>query len=488
MKFVLSALLLHVLTTVTIACTCGRSPSPYKAYQDARAVFTGKVISSEDIPYDQTVRDPKYNVYDRHYKFAVTEVLKGNKTNEIVINVGRVDSSCYQGFTVGETYLVYAYGSNQRFNLSESYWGSATKKPDEIMFAGACTRTQSLKYALDDIHYLRGMLQGKVEPVLYGSVSRVDNDPKDPDSSRVTYLSGITVIAEANRKKFNTITDENGLYSFKNLPNGGYKVRAVLPDKYMHYWPTQEMVTVAKNGYGTFAAFSVGWNNQIQGKVTDDEGNVVRRAVVRLLPVDSAVDKISPTFENISDLLRDGGKYEINGKTPGSYVLAVEIYAPFLSGPSVLRTYYPQTNNRENASIITLGEADKLQVDLKLTTDQRVRWIKGTVVWSDGMPAGQNTWVYLEKLEDSEDKNNVRYDLTRVDKQGNFQIQVFENAQYWVKGNVGTLGVKFEGLTQSLWDRGIQQIDSKPIKIAGSQTTPLRIVIPLPEGATAAKP
>lgn len=163
MKFVLSALLLHVLTTATIACTCGPSPSPYKAYQEAQAVFTGKVISSQDIPYDETVRDQKYNVYDRHFKFEVTEVLKGNKTNEIVINVGRIDSTCYWGLKIGESYLVYAYRSNQRFNRSESFWGAATKKPDEIMFAGSCTRTEMLKYAFDDLLYLRGMLQGLAE-------------------------------------------------------------------------------------------------------------------------------------------------------------------------------------------------------------------------------------------------------------------------------------------------------------------------------------
>ena len=489
MKFVLSALLLHVLTTATIACTCGPSPSPYKAYQEAQAVFTGKVISSQDIPYDQTVRDPKYNVYDKHFKFEVTEVLKGNKANEIVINVGRRDSSCYRDFTIGESYLVYAYRSNQRFNRSESYRGLATKEPDDIMFAGFCTRTETLKYAFDDLLYLRGMLQGVAEPALYGSVSRVDNDPKDPESSRVTPLSGIRVSAESDRRIYITTTDSNGLYSFKQLHDGEYKVSAVMPDKYMHYGFTFEKVTIPSHGYGSFAEFSAGWNNQIEGKVTDDAGNVVRRAVVRLLSVDPPVDKMSPQFGTISDYLGDAGKYQIYGKTPGRYLLAVEVYAPFLSGHDILRTYYSQANNRQNASIITLGEADKLQVELKLTTDQRVRWIKGVVVWSDGTPVSKNAWVALEKLEDSEDKNNVRYDLTPADEQGNFQLQVFENAQYWVKGEVGTLGVKFKGLPQSLWDQGIREINSKPIKIIGSQSpTTLKIVIPLPEGATAPEP
>ncbi len=486
-KLILSGLLLHFFTVIGFACTCGQIASPYQAYKQAQAVFIGEVTGSEDIPYDRTAQDPKFNVYDRHFRFSVREVLKGSKTNEITISVGRIDSSCYRGFTIGETYLVYAYSPDQRFNLSESYWrGAAAKEPDNVLFVRACTRTDALKHSLDDLIYLRGMLQGKTEPALYGSVSRLDNDPENPDSSRATYLNGISIIAEGNQKQFSTTTDETGLYSFKELPEGEYKVHPVVPDKYLHYWFTEEKVEVSKNHSG-FAEFMVGWNNRVEGTVTDGAGNIVRRAVVRLLSVDSPADRMSSTYKNIADYLGDAGKYQIYGKTPGRYLLVVEVYAPFLSGTNIVRTYYPQTKNRADALVISLGETDKLQQDIKLTSDQPVRWISGVMQWSDGTPVSENGWVALEKLEDSDDKKNVRYDLTNTDKAGNFKLQVFENAEYWVNGSVSTLGLKL-GLPYDLWNRGIRDLQSTPIKIIGSRATqPLVITVPLPAGAKAPK-
>ena len=72
-KFLLCAVFLHFFTVISLACTCGQIASPYHAYQQAQAVFIGKVISSDDIPYDQTLQDPKFNVYDRHFKFRLTK-------------------------------------------------------------------------------------------------------------------------------------------------------------------------------------------------------------------------------------------------------------------------------------------------------------------------------------------------------------------------------------------------------------------------------
>jgi hypothetical protein len=51
----------------------------------------------------------------------------------------------------------------------------------------------------------------------------------------------------------------------------------------------------------------------------------------------------------------------------------------------------------------------------------------------------------------------------------------------WLKGSISTLDLKF-GIQQSdLWDRGITEIKSTPIKIIGSKTAgPLKIILPFP--------
>lgn len=470
------------------ACTCRALPSPYQAYHEAAAVFVGKVVGSRDIPYDENIKDPEENVYDRYFRFAVEETFKGTKAAEIDINVGRVDSSCYQGYTVGQTYLVYAYPHDRRFNLSESYYGRAWRKPDATYFSGACTRTENLKSARDDVYHLRALLRGQREPRLYGSVFRLDDDPDRPGESRVTYLEGIRISVEGAKGRFETVTDRNGLYSFARLPAGEYKVRPALPPQYMNYFFSEEKVTVGGRGYGAFAEFMTGWNNQVEGRVLDAEGRPVERAVVRLLPADRAADPMPPMYENISDHLGREGMYRIYGKTPGRYVLAVEVYAPFASGPEIVRTYHPQSAAPERAEVVNLGETDRLSIDVKLPPGRVVREIEGVLVWSDGTPVTGDGYVFLEKLETDEDSNNVRYDLESVGKDGRFRIQAFEGAEYWLKGEVGTLGLKLGGTPVRLWERGVHELKAKPVKVRPSTGgAPVRMVIPLPEGFTSAR-
>src|SRR6185503_1699631 len=96
------------------------------------------------------------------------------------------------------------------------------------------------------------------------------------------------------------------------------------------------------------------------------------------------------------------------------------------------RTYYPQAGNPEKAEVIVLGESDELKLEVRLLPQQVTRQIEGVMVWSYGSPVTKNGWVFLEKLDGSEGKINVRYDLGIVDRQGRFTVQGFENAEYWL--------------------------------------------------------
>src|SRR3954452_24470617 len=94
------------------ACVCMPQRTPYREYQDARAVFVGKVIGSKDVAVTEKLRDKSYTANERIFQFSVDESLKGLKTSTAEINVGRTDSDCYQGFTVGRSYLVYGFGDS----------------------------------------------------------------------------------------------------------------------------------------------------------------------------------------------------------------------------------------------------------------------------------------------------------------------------------------------------------------------------------------
>jgi hypothetical protein len=286
-------------------------------------VFVGKVLSSNDVPYSEQGRDKAYTVRERHFRFAIEESFKGIKTSEVEVNAGRIDSSCYSGFAVGESYLVYAFG-----------------EPEAALRSEMCSRTRNLVWAFDDIHYIRDLLSGIPEPRVYGSVGRADNDLIKSNSILVTPLEGIKIVVEGKGLRFETVTDKQGLYSIAQVPDGKYKIRPTLPDKYMHYFPgevefilgtkEQQEAPFVHQGRTAYAGFNVGWNNRISGKILDAEGNLIKRAKAAVLLARPAPDSLLMITEDHFDYHSDG-KYEFYGLMPGKYLLSLTIRAPFKS-------------------------------------------------------------------------------------------------------------------------------------------------------------
>lgn len=456
------------------ACVCRPESSPYKAYEEARAVFIGKVVSSKDVAFDQQIRDKTYTAYERRFLFAVEEVFKGAKTIEIEVSVGRVDSDCYAGFTVGETYLVYAYG--------------------EELYGSTCTRTNSLAWALDDVHYLRELSRGVSEPRVYGSVSRSDNDLSKSKSGRVTPLEGIKIAVTGAGRRFEAVTDKQGLFSISGVPDGRYKAWPLLPDKYMSYWPGEvEFILGAseppdfrsQQGASAYARFHVGWNNKIGGRILDAEGNPIKRAwAAVLLPRNESGEPLVIKEDEFD--LHDNGGYGFSGLTPGRYLLSLSINAPFKVKNTATRFYFPGTVALSQAGEIIIGEHDSLtDRDIKLPPEYLVRPVEGVVVWPDGSPVA-DAWVGIYDSERPRDDERA-YDVNSADKQGRFSVQGFVGAEYWVQASVSTSSIK-SGPGKGLWDKGVQRLTAKPLRITVAKVnTPLRLVIELPEGGNGQK-
>jgi hypothetical protein len=73
-----------------------------KALNESRAVFSGKIL--------EVTADPeKFSIV---VKLKVERSWKGSLPEEISINTGRGGGDCGYRFEVGESYLIYAYGSD----------------------------------------------------------------------------------------------------------------------------------------------------------------------------------------------------------------------------------------------------------------------------------------------------------------------------------------------------------------------------------------
>lgn len=436
MKILISLLFIVAPSLVVnvFACSCSPTPPIYDIFDSSDGVFIGKVIGYKDVKGKEIYKNDnneveEYEITERVFQFEVNEVFKGVKGKLVEINVGRTDTSCSHEYGKDGSYLIYARKDKKTNTLYDSF----------------CSPSTSIESAQSQILFIREKLKGKPQSQIYGSVVRSDTFPNSM-KSRMTSLEGIKIILEGKEKVFETVTDKNGLYRFNKIPDGEYKIQPLLNSSYKLFWTSVEKVKIFEgkvftgdggffdNGYnGAYAEFTIGWNNSVEGRVLDSEGKFVKFASVRLLPISSPFELIESNY--ILDKL-EGDKYFCRSETPGRYYLVTEIYAPFGTKDKV-RIFYPQAETIDKATPIQLKAPQELSYDFILPSNYIVREIKGKVLWSDGQPA-KRAKVALFKTEshvvdeDNDEIENQGYDSDFTDDYGNFTLQGFEGAEYWI--------------------------------------------------------
>jgi hypothetical protein len=285
-------------------------------------------------------------------------------------------------------------------------------------------------------------------------------------------MRGIKVVIEGNGKTFETVTDERGLYSLPQIPDGRYKAHPLLPRKYMAYFQAGVPFILGNSsleepsdfniqqGSSAYAAFQIGWNNHLNGRIVDSEGNPILRAKVSVLMARSS---------SFSVIRKDGfnfrpeGTFQFYGLNPGNYVLSAEITAPFTDNSKATTFYYPNANALDQAREISIGENETVdEREIRLPPGYVVRLLQGVLVWPNGVPVSGG-WVSLSASKESAGDER-KYDADSTDEMGRFALQAFVGAEYWVHGESHSSG------------------KGEPIKIKVEMTNePLKVVIPFPK-------
>ena len=180
-------------------------------------------------------------------------------------------------------------------------------------------------------------------------------------------------------------TDEQGHFSFRDLPAGRYQLRA--QRRNAAGGPSDETVLYLGEGQ-QLKDVNLAMPSQavVAGKVVDEFGDPVERAQVSLLRPSSnmsATQWMSAGASNTNDL----GEYRITVGTPGSYLLCASIMGnvrstpngqPAPEGPELayVTTFYPSATELSGATRFTVGssgEVHDIDVHLKKVPTVRVR-------------------------------------------------------------------------------------------------------------------
>ena len=461
--------LLAVSPLAAMACQCIEYFTPTCAqFERASAVFTVLVMDLDQRP-DEDGRYPE----GTKVRLLVEEVLSG-KVGKEVYDTQSNGADCKLTYEKGGRYLIYDFGYDPKTRMiATSYCGGST----------------NIESAQEDIEYIRSLKRKPPPPSIMGRVVLNQYDA----------LHNLVISVEANGKKHDSTTDENGNFEIKLDKPGKYKVTVVVPfaaasfdyedfgPRVTHDEPTETAtalryevdVGLGECGYKQVNVFKLDLKAtaSVAGRVVGSDGKPVASVTVYLYPVEN-IDKQTSNYEfAITD---DRGFYKKEGLRPGSFYLGVNIrHLPEISQPYP-ETFYPGVAVVDQARVINLEHEQSLQgIDLRLPPKLIEREITGRIVWPDGSPVNKLSFdpeTVIGPDISIKDASTLKYfsqyrgdrnSAEKVDDKGNFSIALFDGHSYVISARA--------------FDRKDQPMRSKFVKVvAGENVRPITLVLSIP--------
>jgi hypothetical protein len=432
MKLLLScALLLFAFATQAVACSCAGPGRPCEAYWDATTVFVGTVTFSSSTK----VKEYGSEFTRRVVRLHVDRPLRNVDASDVEVMTGWGDADCGYGFRLGGQYLVYAYLNNHK-----------------KLETNICLRTRPLSDATEDLEYINGLSKAAPGGTISGEVKLQRPSYQYPDP--MPPVKDAKILFEGP-KQFELKTDADGKYSISGIPPGTYKVRIDLPEGLSIYNSEQE-VKVHDRGCGQ-AFFFVEPDTRITGKVLDAQGMPAADVMMELVPATRQVG-----WHPSNEKTDKEGWFVMKLVKPGRYYLGVRIYG--MAGATYVpypQTYYPGVKARSDATIITISEGQRIELEeLVLPARFIDRTLSGIVVDPDGTPvAGAVVWLKERQYEDTD----MPY-RRETDSEGRFSFPVYEGIKYSLSANVDVDG------------RRVKRSDDLEVVITSNQE-PIKLVL-----------
>ena len=224
----------------------------------ADTIFLGRV-ESKQVADGRNPDGTFSSVRRATVQFTLLESFRGVNTSHLEIKTTEGCCACGIEFIVNETYLVFA----------NPYEGTLS--------TDSCTATQPAARGVALIPQLRSMRKGEPMSALFGLVAMQPRPHYQFEPVPIDALRGIEVKAIGTNTEFVAVTDFNGVFDFKVLPNDSYVIEPKLSDPLSSKELLQPMRPMpVQNGTSCEYDIWAQWNGRIAGRVIDQKGKPLR--------------------------------------------------------------------------------------------------------------------------------------------------------------------------------------------------------------------
>lgn len=335
----------------SLSCPIRSQGPPCQEFWNADAVFIGTATQIVTVPFPESHAYHWQQYQKLTAKLIVEETFQGNIGTEITFEMG----DCYYPFKQGEKYLIYA---NKEQN------GKLYQRLGD-------TRTRPLSEAGEDLEYIRNLSKaregGRIYGKVYNHVAKTTLPGIGAPTNYNATLSGVKIVAEGKQQSYETITDSTGSFEFLGLPEGFYKMRALVPS---HFSGTENGAKLSSLGCAP-VNFSIQATGVITGKVLDTRGQPITNLTVSIFSAEGVtneiLERLEPYFEQ-RDTTDKQGQFRFSKLPSGRYLIAINLLKQYEKTSSGYpRIFYPGVLNLFDAGIITLNDGEQKQnIELKL--------------------------------------------------------------------------------------------------------------------------
>lgn len=454
--FVAVAALLAGPITVA-ACSCPNTDDTVLGkFEAARFVVVARVVSVEKVPELKTTYSGNKEIQDveavvESTKMVVLNVYKGNlKAGSEMIFAQGQSESCLRSFDdddIGGEFLFYL---------------SPKDKAPQLWYAEGCGKSKPLtdfssgmvEYAADDLSFLAKKDQVKGKTRISGTLISFQWSFSDGGAS-FNQMAGRKVRIIGEKKTYEAVTDEDGVYEIYGLPPGRYTVQPEVVKGWEvekgSAWggggsgsneESERFQVSLKSGRHAYFDFFFKVDNRLRGRVLDPLGKPIKDVRVKLLPNQG---KVSEDFDR-GDWTNADGKFAIEEIPFGSYVIVLNEDARISSYEPFKRFYYPNVYEREKAMIIDVNEGDELEaIEIRIPEMREVATVEGSFLSSDGKPVtGAGIFFKAENTDELVDGNA----FGRTDENGKFLLRVLKGLHGEFVGEVTVHESEFKDCPQ----------------------------------------